>query len=100
MTPKELQNKFWYVRRTFFPEWGEYSAWRIVFKEMARARLGHHDKAHKTIEIHPDQGEDQITVTIVHEIAHIVAGSHQQQELWAARMLRAAEEATLAISLA
>jgi hypothetical protein len=81
-----------FVRRCFFPAWDRRQQWKIVQVDALDGAHGRCDRGRKTVSILKGIGGDNLTATLIHEIAHAVTDDHHGKR-WQQRMEMAAVRA-------
>lgn len=79
------------VKELYFPRWDRQGRWRLLVKNDIDGLVGRADPDLKRIEIKPMSGLE-LTITVIHEIAHAVAGKGHAKR-WQDRMTKAAKHA-------
>ena len=89
---RNVEAEFQRVRRTFFPRWDRQKLWRVKTVRDLDGAQGKCDQRTKTIKILGGITGLNLTVLLIHEIAHAVANVYHE-EAWQARMRVAADKA-------
>jgi hypothetical protein len=83
---KKLQDAFLYIRQTFFPRWDKTRKWIVILdRNLPSQGLCSEEKRQITID-HIDKDEDQLLLTLIHEICHTNLSGHGKS--WQERMLQ------------
>jgi hypothetical protein len=81
-----------FVRRSFFPAWDRSQHWKVVQVADLDGADGRCDREKKTVSILKGIGGDNLTATLIHEIAHAVTDDHHGSR-WQTRTEKAAVRA-------
>jgi hypothetical protein len=91
MMNPETEQRFDYIRTTFFPRWDRAHKWTVGDKHADCQGYGYCDTEGKQIIVKPDSPHGQ-DVTLIHEITHAVASIYHGKK-WRRRMEKAAQKA-------